>query len=1308
MRTYFGIHNHTMYSNIRLLDCINRPKDLINKAIEMGLSGIAITDHECLSAHMEVNQYAKKLRETNPDFTIALGNEIYLTDDRSNGQKYYHFILIAKDAIGHKALRELSSIAWYNSYTDRGMERVPTLKHELRRVMNTYKGHVIGTTACLGGELSSNALNMWMAEAVNDKINAKNYYDNIIDFMEFALEVFGEDFYIECAPSNTQDQVIANYKLYKIARSYGVKMVVGTDAHYMTIKDRAMHKAYLNSKGGEREVDTFYEFARLMTPEETMELLKLPFNNAYKTGDIQESPEEIVNWILDNTLEVQKKISFYSLERKQIIPKVKVDNYDKTLSFFGINNDYRNELDTNWPTIRYLLTSDNIQERYWINECLLELQRKNLWNEEYISRIEIEADVVKYIGDKLDDCLFAYFNTFKHYIDLFWECGSIVGPGRGSATGFLSNYLLGITQLDPIRWKLPYWRFLNKERAELPDIDIDLAPSKRPLIFQKIREERGEMGLIQVATFGTEGTKSAVLTACRGYRSEEYPDGIDVDIAQYMSSLIPQERGFLWDIKDVIYGNEEKDRKPVTAFIKEVNNYSGLLEIIVSICGLVNKRSSHASGIILYDEDPFETASFMRTPSGDLITCYDLHQAEAAGDTKYDFLVTEVSDKIIKCFELLETDNRIEKDTLRNVYNKYIHPEVIDTSDQRIWDHLAAGDVLDVFQFNSGVGLAIAKKLKPQNPIEMTAANAMMRLMSEKGKESQQDRYYRIQQNGIKLFDAEMKQHNLPDEMIKAFHHYCDDYYGCTPIQEQMMEILMDESIARFSLGEANAARKIVAKKQMSKIPELKKQVYEKINNDKYADYIWEVAVAPQLGYAFSLNHSLPYSFVGIQTIYLAMNFNPIYWNTACLIVNSGATDEEAGSSTDYGKIAKAIGDIMSVGIQVSLANINQSDFGFKPDVDNNRILFGLKGMLNIGDELIANIIANRPYKSPKDFLSKVMPGKQAMISLIKGGAFDELEDRKFVMGWYIWETCDKKKRITLQNMGGLIKYDILPEGTPSYDMARRVYEFNRYLKAICKVPNDLTYYHIDNRAIDFLTELGQDNLIEQDINGQCKIDMKSWDKRVYQTWMDVFRSWINENKDSILLELNSKIFLEDWNKYANGTISAWEMEALCFYYHEHELSHLNKDKYGFSNFFSLPEDPEVDRTFTKGGKEIKIFKLHKICGTCIAKNKTKSTVTLLTTTGVVNVKFRKEYFTLFDKQISEKGEDGVKHIVEKSWFNRGNMIVVMGIRSGDDFISKKYASSGGHQLYKIEEITADGDLILKDSRYQGGIEEDV
>ena len=422
-------------------DCINRPTALIDKAIEMGLSGVAITDHECISAHMEVNQYAQKIKEKYPYFTIALGNEVYLTDTRDRGQKYYHFILIAKDAEGHRALREMSTQAWRNSYVDRKMERVPLLKSEMADIMSKYKGHVIATTACIGGELGTEILLAEEAEAVRDKETAQLHLGKIYDLVMFCKSIFGEDFYLECAPSTKDDQIRVNRRIRKISESLDVKVVVGTDSHYLTTAEREVHKAYLNSKDGEREVDDFYEFSRLMDSNEVIDLLNLAYND-----------ENYINQILDNTLELQSKITTYSLEHKQIIPKVEVKDYPK--DSWDITDDFRSK----YPIISDLINSDEIQERYWINECFNGLLEKDLFLDEYISRIETEADVIKYIGEQLDDCLFAYFNTFKHYIDLFWECGSTVGPGRGSATGFLSNYLLGITQLDPIRWGLPYWR----------------------------------------------------------------------------------------------------------------------------------------------------------------------------------------------------------------------------------------------------------------------------------------------------------------------------------------------------------------------------------------------------------------------------------------------------------------------------------------------------------------------------------------------------------------------------------------------------------------------------------------------------------------------------------------------------------------------------------------------------------------------------------------------------------------------------------------------------------------------------------
>ena len=1283
---FFNCHNHTMYSNLRLLDCIIKPKDLIDRAIELGLSGIAITDHEALSAHMEVNMYAKKIREKHPDFTIALGNEIYLTDTREKGQPYYHFILIAKDAIGHKGLRELSSKAWYNSYFDRGMERVPLLKSELEEIMARYKGHIMGTTACMGGELSKLIVEYQILKEMNQP-NQEVFY-KMQDFIQFCMRVFGpDDFYIECAPSTMKDQIMVNRCLGEMAQLYGLNLVPATDSHYLSPETRFAHKAYLNSKGGDREVDSFYEFARLMGEKEVRELLLHSFE------------ETTVDMMMHMTEDMRQKIEWYSLEKPQQIPVVDIPKRERGFLGWAIPSTY--------PTLDYINKEGNAQEQYWLDCCFNALRDKGLVDDVYFERLEIEADVIRYIGDRLGTCLYAYFNTFKHYIDLFWDCGSIVGPGRGSATGFLSNYLLGITQLDPIKWNLPWWRFLNKERAELPDIDIDLAPSKRAEIFQRIREERGEMGLIQVITFGTEGSKSAILTACRGYRMldedgiEMFPDGIDVDVAQYIASLIPSHRGFLWSIKDVVYGNKDEDRQPITAFKREVDKYPGLLDIIFAIEGIVKQRGCHASGVIMYEEDKiYDTAAIMRTPSGDLVTCYDLHMAEAAGDTKYDFLVTEVSDKIIKALELMQEDEVIDPDmSLRQMYEEFLHPEHIDTTDPEIWEALAEGSVLDVFQFSGGVGLAIAKKLRPTDPLEMTAANAMMRLMSEKGKESQQDRYARIKSQGIRVFDMEMKEHNLPNSMIKAMHKHCDKYYGCCAIQEQMMEILMDPEIASFSLKEANDARKIVAKKQMSRIPELKGKVYD-VMDQRLADYVWEVAVAPQLGYAFSMNHSLPYSFVGIQTIILARKFDPIYWNTACLIVNSGATDEDLEGTTNYGKIAKAIGDIRSAGIAVSTADINKSKYGFSPDVGEGTITYGLKGLLNVGDDVIADIIDKRPFTSFGDFLGRVKCGKQAVISLIKGGAFDSFGERKRIMAEYLWLNCDKKKRITLQNMNGLIQRGLLPD---HLSLQSKVFEFNRYLKNVCKLTDG--YYVLDDRAYGFIDRFFPDVPLEV-FGPTYAMNQKLWEK-VYQQQMDFVREWMKANQDEVLYQLNKTIFEEEWKKYASGNYSSWEMEALCFYYHEHELKNVNRARYGISNFFDLPEEPIVEKTFKRGGIEIPIYRLNRICGTCIAKNKTKGTVSLLTPEGVVEVKFRNEYFSLFDKQISVRGADGVKHVVEKSWFNRGSMIMVTGIRRGDDFIPKKYASTVGHQLYKIENITSNGSLTLRTERASGEAEEE-
>lgn len=1282
----FEIHVHSEFSNLRLLDSINKIKDITDRAIEIGLSGYCLTDHECLSGHPEANFYAQKILEKHPDFKVALGNEIYLTPNREMGQKYYHFILIAKNKTGHRALRELSSRAWMNSYWDRGLERVPTTYADLEETVNKYPGTLIATTACIGGEVSSQVLNLIKAEKHEDNNGIVEAHNDIVNFILWCKGLFGDDFYIECAPGQSTEQIAVNQRLCSVASAFKCKMVLGSDAHYLKKEDRYVHKAYLNSKGGEREVDAFYEYAYLQDENDIKENIA-PSKLNY---------DELVN----NSYEIYNKIENYSIAHKQTIPKVKVKNYlpyeDKNLS--------------QYPNLYKMKISKDEYERYWVNECLNKLKQLNKDNDEYLSRLEEEADIKKTISEKLETNMFSYPITLQHYVDLFWECGSTVGAGRGSSCSGLNHYLLGITQLDPIKWKLPFWRYLNRDRIELGDIDIDLCPSKRPLILQKIKEERGanflseidelsrkNLGCTLIATFGTEGTKSSILTACRGYRSEDFPDGIDVDTAQYLSSLIPSERGFLWPLKDVVYGNKDKDRKPITPFIAEINQYPGLLDIAMAIEGLINKRSSHASGVILFDEDPYEFGCFMKTPKGEIITQWDLHKCEACGMTKYDFLVTEVQDKIAETIKLLQKYNKIDSNlTLREVYNKYLHPEVLPLDDETIWKALQENSVLNIFQFDSDVGSQAAKKIKPTNIMEMADANGLMRLMTaEKGAETPMEKYIRYK-NNLSLWYQEMDRAGLTKEEQTAVEPYFKQSYGVPPSQEQLMRMLMDDKICGFSLKEANAARKIVGKKQMAKIPELHQQILDKATSPALGKYIWECGVGPQMGYSFSIIHALAYSFIGAQTIYIATHWNPIYWNTACLIVNSASLENEEDDdddgntkdkSTDYSKLAKAIGDITSKGIKVSLIDINKSGFSFEPDEPNNEILFGLKGVNKIGGPVIDQIIGGRPYTGIIDFMNRCPLNKTQMVSLIKSGAFDKIDNkwaseickenpRYAIMAYYVSLVCDPKKRLTLQNFNGLLKSGLVPE---ELNKQKQVFVFNKFLKDNKKVGK---YYVFDEGSLNFYSQYYDLNELDV-INGITCILQTKWDK-IYQKEMDEARNWLKENQNEVLNQYNNLLFNETWNKYATGNISAWEMESLCFYYHEHELANINKHKYGIVNFSTLSYEPEVDYFFKRAGRDIPIFKLYKIAGTIISKNNTKASVAILTTDGVVNVKFTKEYYAMYNRQISEVQADGSKKVLEKGWFSRGTKIMVTGYRREDTFVAKTYKATSTHQLYRI------------------------
>lgn len=422
--------------------------------------------------------------------------------------------------------------------------------------------------------------------------------------------------------------------------------------------------------------------------------------------------------------------------------------------------------------------------------------------------------------------------------------------------------------------------------------------------------------------------------------------------------------------------------------------------------------------------------------------------------------------------------------------------------------------------------------------------------------------------------------------------------------------------------------------------------------------------------------HGTSYSYIAVQAAYLATYYPAVYWDTAYLRVTSGLDEDD---STNYEKICKAIGDVQTKNIEVRPIDINKSGYMFEPDEENNAILYGLKSLNGCGGEIIQEIVKNRPYSSFEDFLSKTSANRTIILALIKGGAFDRFEDRVELMKRYVRRVSEPKKRLTLQNFKGMIDYDIIPE---ELSFQKRLFVFNKALRAKKKVDD---YYVINYNFYDFYEQFFDVDLLEP-FGETTAIQQKIWQK-LYTKGMEPAKKYLQEHQQELLDKYNDILFQEQWNKYGAGTISSWEMDSLGYYYHQHELANVRQEWYDIVPYDSLPEEPEVDYTFRRNGRDIPIYKTTRIMGTVIGKNATKATVNLLTRdSGVVTVKFNLDYFAKYNRRITEN-VGGVNKVIEPGWFNKGNLLIVNGYKNGGMFRSKRYKKSNYHQLYKITSI---------------------
>ena len=1216
----------------------------------MGLCAVACTDHEFLGGHLKALEYLKKKQSENPNdetwqnFKVVLGNEIYLCrngldkDTVEKGEKYPHFILLALDNEGHRQLRELSSRAWERSYM-MFLKRVPTWYSDLEEIIMPNQGHIIGTSACIG-----NILGIWFE---------RKEFDKVEQHLLWCQKVFGENnFYLEMSPAAYEEQIEYNKYLIELHNKYNIPLTIATDAHYARPEDFPIHEAFLKSKDEERETADFYRYTYQMSSDEIYQLMSY-------------LPKDLITEALNNTISIADRVKGYNLYHGQVIPRLPdnrdISNFEYYLKTSRVNPKYE--------YINKYITSPYEDDRYGVFLVLDALKKMQLPQERlerHLKQIELELEEMWVVSDKIQQRLMSYFLTIKVVIEKIWsEVGSITGAGRGSGPASLVCFLLGICDGDPLEQGFDLWfyRFIHRERAELPDWDFDSEASKRETISQMVYKMCKDIGgdSVSVCTFGTEGSRSAILTACRGM-------GLSNDIGQYLSSLIGQNRGFSYSLEDTYFGNPDKDIPASKEFKNEIDKYPNLFKTACAISGLITRLGQHACGHVLYNGSIHDMNALATTPNGTRVTQFDLGDSEKMGSIKYDFLSTDALDKIHVCMDLLIKDGYIEwQGSLRATYNKYLHPDVLDRTTKEMWEMLNAGKIISAFQMDSVVAKQTLASIHPSSLLELAATNSLMRLVPEKGHKSPAEEYLEYKLNPQKLKD-EVYSLNGTDKEKKILYEYLKKYNGVLESQENMMQITMIPEFTNFSFSDASKLRKIVAKKKLKEVDSFReyflKTGIENGCSEDILKYIWDVQIKRQLGYSFNLTHCTYYSLIGLQEMNLAYHYPSIYWATAVITVEAGALGEEDNGGVNYAKVAAAIGRVQSEGYKVELPDINIAEFGFVPDVQKDAIVYGLKGISEIGDELAKRIIKERPYNSVKDFITKIQPQKKQMINLIKAGAFDAFGEKRIIMNDYLLSITPQKTRITLQNMNSLIEYNLIPKDLISY---KYLYNFNKYLKDL-EIPEG---YRLDERAINFLCK----NFPNIDISNGL-LDTKVW-KKIYDNEMTGIKDWMKSNEEELIQQIQKCDVNKIWEQYCNGNDSSWEMEVLGFYYSGHELDSL--------------EESQIDIAHLKDGDYKHTV---SICGTVLGKDAYKHMVTLLTTTGVVMLKFTGELFANYNKIISEMTAEG-KKTLEKSWFNKGTLLIVNGYKSGEVFRVRS--------LSKILEIDSSGKVKSTKYRYGEG-----
>ena len=934
--SFVHLHVHTQYS---ILDGQASIGSLFERAKELGMPALAITDHGNMYGVKEFLKVAKKYPEVKP----IIGCEIYVTRHYDHKLKdkdhrsYFHLILLAKNYDGYKNLMKIVS----TGHIEGKYYEKPRVSHE---IVEKYSEGLVCCSACIAGEIPR-------AIIAGDMKGAE-------EAVMWHKKVFGEDFYLEVQehkteiPGQSQEvyerQIVAKEGIFELAEKTGTKVVATNDVHFTRKEDGPAHDRLIclttNANIDDPNRMRYTQQEYLKSEEEMLDMF-------YK------HPETLAN-----TLEVAEKITSFKIDKDPILPKF--DLPEEFLAEIDIHLEkYRHIIDEGrcdkngnergeefCRSVAYLchLTYKGAQWRYG-----------DTLSTEQAERIEFELKTVCKMG--FPD----YFLIVQDFIAAARSEGISVGPGRGSAAGSAVAYCLKITNIDPIKYDLLFERFLNPDRINMPDVDIDFDDDGRYRVFQYIEEKYGKEQISHVITYGTMAAKSAIKDVAR-------VSNMPIPESNRLTKMVPDkpfEATVVEDGKKVTkefkpklsnclkYGELSEEMKNGTPEVQEVLTYAGKLE------GCIRQTGVHACAMIigrsnLTEYIPICVANDKLTGEEVWVSQYDGHYIEEVGMLKMDFLGLRTLSIIKECQANIKKRFGIEFDI-----------EKIPIDDPETYALYSRGDTTSVFQFESPGMKEWLIKLQPTRFEDLIAMNAL---------------YRPGPMDYIPDF-VERKQGRQPIVYdLPEMEDTLQDTYGITVYQEQVM--LLSRKLADFTRGQADTLRKAMGKKLKDVLDSLKglfieggtknghpQDVLEKI----WAD--WEKFAA----YAFNKSHATCYAWVSYQTGWLKAHY-PAEFQAANLTKNLSNMDE----------IKKIMDDCKKNGIKVLNPDINESDAKFTVN-KNGEIRFGLGGIKGFGDNIVRAILAEREenglFEDIFDFVERMsgIVNRKAFESLLHAGAFD-------------------------------------------------------------------------------------------------------------------------------------------------------------------------------------------------------------------------------------------------------------------------------------------------------------------------------